>query len=591
MYIPPETIDLIRDKALIQDIIQRYVPSLKKKGKNYTGLCPFHKEKTPSFSVSPDKQIFYCFGCHAGGNVFNFISKAERLDFPDSVKFVADLVGVQIREDKKGDSSLFEAIYRLNRETMDRYHRHIRSAAGKTGYGYIVGRGVSDKSIDDFAIGYAPDSWDFLARSTITAHNDLEIASSIGLIKESQNRSGGYYDVFRNRIMFPIIDTKGAVLGFGGRAIGDDPRKYINSPESAVFKKRNILYGLNRALDSIKEMNRVIVVEGYLDVIGCHQAEIRNVIAPMGTAITGEQIKMLGRYCTEVIFLFDADSAGINAAIRSIGVAEEANVTVKIGMLPQGDPFDFVIAQGDRAFMAIVDSALKPVDFRIQRIMNNNNESVQTLLLLFEVIRDLKLETERDLYIKKISSMLGFDEKSVRRDFIKYPDSNRTAAIKNVQIEKNDHVDFITRSYRDLIKLIGHYPELIKKAVIDYNINDIPDQISRNILKKISELYYADQGFTIDKIFDFFTSGPEMAFLTQIFSNEYSVQNPAAVYTEIYIHMKLREIDDKIERYYAIIKSPPAGSSDKYITEIEIEIEVLRREQEKLSQYIYNKSP
>jgi DNA primase len=583
LYIPPETIDLIREKVVIQDIIKKYVPTLKKKGKNFIGLCPFHKEKTPSFTVSPDKQIFYCFGCHEGGNIFSFISRAERLDFPDSVKFVAGLVGVSVENGEKGDSGMREAIHKLNARVMDLYHRHLKSAAGGRGYKYITGRGVTDTSIDDFAVGFAPDSWNFLAGSIITSRVERDIAASIGLIKSKQGGKGEYYDMFRNRIMFPIIDPRGAVVAFGGRSLGDDPRKYINSPESAVFKKRTTLYGLNRAIESIRETERAIVVEGYLDVIGCHQAGICNVVAPMGTAVTGEQIALLGRYCTEIIFLFDADSAGINAAVRSIDVAGEVNISIKIGMLAEGDPFDYIHAHGGRAFMAVVDSALKPVDFRIAHILKSKNDEVRTMLRLFEVIRDLKLETERSLYIKKISTMLGFDEKSVRADFKKYLGASGPASA-HIPTEKKGQPDAITGSYRDLIKLICHYPDLIQKAVIDYNLNEIPDQVSRNILKKISEFYSEDQGFAADRIFDFFTSGPEAALLKQVFGDEYAVQNPSAVYTEIYINMKLRDIDDKIERYVALVHSSDGDSHD-YITEIE----VLRREREKLSSYIYNK--
>jgi DNA primase len=587
LYIPPETIDLIRDKAIIQDIIQKYVPSLKKKGKNYLGLCPFHKEKTASFTVSPDKQIFYCFGCHTGGNIFNFISKAERLDFPESVKFLAQLVGVEIRDEKRGDSGLFEAVNRLNRMAMELYHGHIKSIAGKKGNAYITGRGINSKSIDDFHIGYAPDSWDFLIKNFIKTKRDFEIAGMIGLIKQSQNKSDRFFDVFRNRVIFPIFDISGNPIGFGGRAIGDDPRKYINSSESPVFKKRDVLYGMNRARESIKEMARAIVVEGYLDVIGCHQAGIYNVVAPLGTAVTGEQIKILSHICTEIIFMFDADSAGIKAAIRSIEMTEDININVKVGLLPHGDPFEYITEKGAREFMAVVDSAMKPVDYKIARVMENNisGDSVNILLKLFDIIKDLKLETERSIYLKKISSTLAIDEKAVRSDFTSYLNKHQIKQAKSIQIPENDQIDFITRSYHDLIRLVCYYPDLIEKVVIDYNINDIPDQMSRNILKKMSELYSSDQDFSVDKIFDFFQGGSEMDFLTQILSNEYSVPNPAAVYTEIFINMKVREIDDKIDRYAALIQSSPDGRFHEYISEIE----VLRREREKLSHYIYNK--
>jgi len=586
LYIQPETLDLIRGKVVIQDIIKRYVPSLKKKGKNYIGLCPFHKEKTPSFSVSPDKQIFYCFGCHTGGNVFNFISRIERLEFPDSVKFVADLVGVDLKDEKKGDTAVYEAMQRVNRQAMELYHGYIKTPAGKKGLDYITGRGVTKKSIVDFKIGFAPDSWDFLLKSLIKTGRDREVAETLGLIKLSQKREHSYYDMFRNRIMFPIFDAVGNAIAFGGRTISGDTVKYLNSPETPLFKKRNVLYGFNRARDSIKELNRAIIVEGYLDVIGCHQAGIENVVAPLGTAVTTEQIKMLGHLCTEIIFLFDADSAGLKAAVRSLDLSEDMNVNIKIAMLPENDPFDYVTQKGPREFMAVVDRAMGPVDFRIARIMDNYNTlgRVNTLKQLFAAISGIKLETERGVYLKKISSLLDVDENSVRADFKSYV-NNQKSAPKIEHEVKNVESDFITRSYRDLIKLICHYPELIEKAVIDYSINDIPDELSRTILKKISELYFADQQFSIDKIFDFFTSGQEMDFLNGIFNEGYSVTNPGAAYTEIFINMKVREIDDKIDKYATLIKSSPNGSYHEYITEIE----VLRREKEKLAQYIYNK--
>lgn len=586
MFIQPETLDLIRSKVVIQDVIKRYVPSLKKKGKNYIGLCPFHKEKTPSFTVTPDKQIFYCFGCHTGGNVFTFVSRIERLDFPESVKFVADMVGVDIGDGRKGESTIVEAMQRLNRQTMELYHGHIKSPAGKKGLAYITGRGITQKSISDFKIGYAPDSWDFLLRSIIKTGKDREVAEALGLIKPSQKRVNSYYDMFRDRAMFPIFDATGNVIAFGGRTIGDDPRKYLNSSESQLFKKRTVLYGFNRARESIKEMNRVIIVEGYLDVIGCHQSGIENVVAPLGTAITTEQIKLLGHYCTEIIFLFDADSAGLKAAVRSIELSEDVSVNIKIGMLPEDDPFDYVIKKGPREFMAVVDRAMGPVDFRIARIMDNYNTlgRVNALKQLFSVIAGVKLETERGIHLKKVSTLLDVDENSVRADFKNYM-ADHKAEPKIEQQPKSDQADFLTRGYRDLVKLICHYPELIEKAVIDYNINDVPDELLRSILKKIAEMYLTDRQFSIDKIFDFFTTGREMDFLNQVFNDDYSVANPGSAYTEIFINMKVHEIDDKIEKYASLIKSSPGGSLHEYITEIE----VLRREKEKLSQYIYNK--
>jgi DNA primase len=587
LYIQPETLDLIRGRVVIQDVIKRYVPSLKKKGKNYLGLCPFHKEKTPSFTVSPDKQIFYCFGCHTGGNIFNFIGKMERLEFPESVRFVANMIGIEIRDEKKGDTALIEALHRLNRMALDQFRACIKSPAGKKGLTYITSRGLTPDSIEKFGIGFAPDSWDFLSRSIIKSKKDAELADSLGLIRPSQNRPNSYYDVFRNRVMFPIFDAAGTVIAFGGRTIGDDTRKYINSSESAIFKKRSMLYGLNRARESIKELDRAIVVEGYLDVIGCHQAGLENVVAPLGTAITDEQIKMLGHYCNEIIFMYDADTAGRKAAVRSLEITDETNINVRVAMLPEDDPFDYIMKKGPREFMTVVDKAVRPVEFRIDRIMDNYQTlgRVNTLLSLFSVIRELKLETERSVYLKNISTLLEVDENSVRADFKNYLQKQQPQKNENIQIIKNDQSDLQTRSYRDITRLVCQSPKLIEKVVIDYPINDIPDELSREILKKIMDVYYMDPEFTIDKIFDFFQNGREMDFLNEVVNAENSVVNPDAAYTEIYINMKVREIDDKIDKYHGLLKSAPGMNANMYLTEIE----VLRREKEKLLHYVYNK--
>ena len=588
MFISSETLDLIRDRVRIEDVVKRYVPSLKKRGKDYVGLCPFHQEKTPSFTVSPEKQIFYCFGCHAGGNVFSFISRVERLEFPESVKFLAAQIGIEINDERKGERSLRDGICRLNREAMDIYHRFLASSAGRRGLEYLKGRGIHESGVDAFMLGFAPDSWDFLARSLKSKRMDLRLAEAAGLIRPRRKGDGDYYDVFRNRIMFPIFDSGGAVIAFGGRTIGDDPRKYLNSSESPVFKKKNVLYGLNMAKDALRELDRAIVVEGYLDVIGCHEAGITNVVAPLGTALTAEQIELLSRYCNDIVLLFDADSAGMRAAFRAIDVARDVNVNLRIGMLPEGDPFEFITARGPRELMAVVDRAKPPADFRIERIMESLPAigRVNALYQMFGVVRDLKLETERSVYLKKIASLLGVDETSVRADYRSFlvrrglarPD-RAAAEIKKAEA-RSESLDFYTRSYRDLVRLVCHHPELVEQLVLDYPVNDIPDELSRNVLKKIIDCYYSDETFSIDKIFDFFTSGTEMDFLNALINSEGAVQNPTAAYTEIYISLKLKEIDDKIDAYAASIDASP-----EYITEIE----VLRREKEKLAQYLYNR--
>ncbi len=589
MFIPKETIDLVRDRSNIENIVKRYVPTLKKKGKNFVGLCPFHKEKTPSFTVSPEKNIFYCFGCQKGGNVFSFISSIERLNFPESVKFVADLIGIEIKSqnynDRPGRDKVAE-YFRLNNYAMNFYHRYLLSKDGLKGMNYLRKRGITDEIIEKFKIGYAPDSWDILKNSLSRYIDDLSQAETTGLLNSTvRNNSKHYYDNFRNRIIFPIFDKSNMVVAFGGRSIGDEMPKYKNSPESLIYKKREVLYGFNIARDSISELNRAIIVEGYFDVIACNQAGLYNVAAPLGTALTDSQADLLCRYCSDIVLIFDSDSAGINAALKSIQIFDRFNCEVRIARLPEGDPFDFLSSKGIREFMVIVDTAVKPVDFRISNIMKNYDSAgrVNTLMKLFSVIDSIKLNTEKSIYLQKISSLLDLDENSVRADYKNFSNKKKNAGMVIKETGKDENIDFITGSLRDLIKLICNFPELIEKASVDFSVNEITDDTTRNVFKKILEIYFSDQTFSVDKMFDFSDDGLEMEFLNETLAGSYSVDNPETVYNEIYAKIKLFDIDKKIKKYINLIKNSDKNS-EEYLTEIEI----LRREKEKLSSFVYN---
>ncbi|MFC1671024.1 DNA primase [Spirochaetota bacterium] len=589
MYIPREIIEEIRERASIEDLIKRYLPTLKKKGKNYLGLCPFHKEKTPSFTVSPEKKIFHCFGCNESGNVFTFIQKMERLDFPESVKFIADIVGIELRiENNTEYSQEFEEINRLNSYTSKLYNNYLKSNDGTKGLKYLLKRGVSEKSIEEFDIGFAPESWDFVTKSLIKKKADLQLAEKIGLIGTSnKSRGSGYFDKYRNRIIFPIFNKKSQVIAFGGRLIDDnseDKRKYINSPESSVFKKRNVLYGFNIAKDAIRDLNRAIIVEGYLDVIGCHQAGINNVVAPLGTALTEDQLRTLAKFCNEIILLFDADAAGIKAASRSLDIADELSVEIKIAMLPELDPFEYIQKKGIREFMVVVDKAQLPVDFRISRVMSEfeKNGKINTLIRLFTIIKELNYESEKSIYIKKISTLLDIDENSIRSDFLHFLNKGDIQS-KSSEDKKAD--DFITRSYRDLITLICNYPELIERASFDFPVNDIPDRLSKNILKGILEIHGSGESFSIDKMFDFFTDDIELDFLNEIVSSNYQIESPNDAYTEIYVVMKIHEMETKRKLLFNKMKNS-SNNENEYLAEMEI----LKREEEKLSKYLIKRN-
>lgn len=594
MHIPQETIDRVRDRADIAEIIKRYVPSLKKKGKNYFGLCPFHQEKTPSFSVSTEKEIFHCFGCHAGGNVFTFISKIEGLTFPESVQHVADIYGIEIttqNEESKSDTSHFDEALRITRYATELYSRFLHSENGQNALDYLSGRGVPDEAITRYTLGYAPDSWDFLT-SRLKSHGaDLEIAVELGLIGKKEKETGDrYYDRFRNRVLFPIFDRKSRPIGFGGRIIGEGEPKYLNSSESILFQKRYNLYGLHHASGAIREMDRAIVVEGYLDVIACHQAGIENVVAPLGTALTAEQVRLLSRMAGEIIVLFDGDQAGYNAALRVLDLEKSSTARFRVALLPEGDPFDFLKDHSPRELMAIVDSAPISIDFRINTHFRNwggrprDNEFLNGL---FAILRDLQYDTERDSYIDRLASRLQVQAQSLAADYRRFANAtgpkDTTYASIQQQAPSEKKGSSLSNQYIDFIALLCAHPSLLDNAIMDIQPEEIHDEPSRNIYHTMLQLH-RDGNFSVNKLFDFFQGGYEMEQLSLCLEREFPDINPLEVYTEIYISMRVREIDGRIRRYVNQLKGSPEDGSH-FISEIEI----LRREKERLSHYLQHR--
>lgn len=584
MPIPQQTIDEIRDRARIEDVVIRYVPSLKKRGANYVGLCPFHKEKTPSFTVSPDKQIFHCFGCHAGGNVFTFISKIENVEFPESVKIVGKIYGVDVNDYfEKGENDKNQLLIKINEYCSKLYSAYLMSDNGIKAVDYLLSRGINNESIDKFKLGYAPDSWDFIKNHLSKKNISFDDALITGVIscKKETNR---FYDRFRDRIMFPIENRYERVVAFGGRVLYDGEPKYLNSAETPVFKKGEILYGFNQAKSAIRDCKRVIVVEGYLDVIGCSQVGIQNVVAPLGTALTASHLSFLSRYAEEIVLLFDSDDAGKKASIRSLSLAKGVNVNIKVASLNEGDPFDYAIQKGARPLMAIIDNALNPIDYEIEYVLRNSKSEsvVERLKKVFDIIKEVEFEVERDYYLKKVASALNIDLNSVIKDFKKNTDIQLFPNKKNNGAPaSNRSISFGDRTYLDLIILLVNFTDLIKKAIMDFSENEIADELIKSIYCKIISVS-DDENIETSKLFDMFNVN-ETEFINKYMSDTYSVEDEDAAYTEIYINHELYKIDNKINFYYSKINNDKSNSIE-YLTEIE----VLRREKEKLRNYVYN---
>lgn len=417
MQIREEVIERIRQDNDIVDIISENV-RLKKSGRNYVGLCPFHNDKSPSLSVSQDKQIYKCFSCGEAGNVITFVMKYKKLTFYEASKYLADKAGITLELGNAKESQITkkkELLYKVNTEAARYYFYNLqRTSFAKE---YFLKRGIREEVIKRFGLGYAQDRWHDLIMYLKKKGFNENLLLEAGLILKSEKK-GNTYDRFRNRVMFPVFDVRGKVIGFGGRVLDDSKPKYLNSPETVVFHKGTNLYGLNFATKNKLEQDYIIIVEGYMDLISLHQHGITNTVASLGTALTINQARLLKRYVNKVIISYDADVAGQTATLRGLEILRHAGLDVKVLKVPQGkDPDEFVRNNGKDAFLRLVDNALPLIEYRIKKAaeginLRDNNELVKYGEKFAEILADLN-PIEKDVYIKKISEETSIKEQAI----------------------------------------------------------------------------------------------------------------------------------------------------------------------------------
>jgi len=407
-------VDEIKSRCNIVDVIGRHVP-LKKTGSNYKGVCPFHNEKTPSFVVSDTKQIFTCFGCGATGDVLEFVQRYNNLDFPEAVEKLAGEYGIEIKSTNFQGERERTVLYEINREAAAYFYRAFTKSPNPA-YEYMKKRGILPDTLRKFGIGYADGEWDSLYQYFMKKGIDPQTLLELGLISYS---NGKYYDKYRDRVIFPIINTRGKIIGFGGRILGEGNPKYLNSPESSVFLKKNNLYGLNLTRQDINKENQVILVEGYMDVISLYQHGVRNVSASLGTALTENQAAMMKRYTENVIISYDADTAGQAAALRGLDILHKSGCKVKVLHINDGkDPDDFIKKNGKDEFLKLIQNAMTFADYKIhllkQRLdLSTTEGSVEFLQETAKILRELS-PVEADIYIKKIAHETKISEGAIR---------------------------------------------------------------------------------------------------------------------------------------------------------------------------------
>ena len=550
-YIPDELVEEIRDRSDIVEVISDRV-LLKKSGANYKGLCPFHSEKTPSFTVSPAKQIFHCFGCNEGGNVYQFVMKIENLSFPDSVLLLARRYGINIVEQKvKGvNSSQKNTLYDVNAMAAEFFQRQLSELPqGKTAREYLRKRGITENIIESFKIGYASPSWDgvhqFLKKKGISA----DIQNSAGLIKEREN-GGGYVDRFRERIIFPISDSEGRIVGFGGRVLNDtDSRpKYLNSPETLVYKKGNILYGLHITKDLIRKSKDAFLVEGYFDLITAYQHGIKNVIATSGTALTEDHARLLRRYTETVTLVFDGDEAGRNASNRGGIVLLNGGVKVKVIPLPQGnDPDSFIrekkgdgffnISKGSKPFMEYIinkesaESDLKSIDGRVKCI----NAVIPFLSLMNNSV-------EKSMYISSLAEKTGVSEKAIIDEMSKNKVKDK-AKVKEVLTSTSSSSS--NKAERILVQLMLLDNKNIEKIKKHISVDDFKDNDMAKISSLLFTLSESNDNIAISHIMDKLSEDKLKKLISEMVFEDIEYQDVDKNISDCIRYIKKNRIDIK----------------------------------------------
>ncbi|MDA3791410.1 MAG: DNA primase [Desulfobacula sp.] len=495
MYIPEEKVSEILNTSDIVDVISDSV-ILKKSGRNFFGVCPFHSEKTPSFSVNASKQIFHCFGCSAGGNVLSYVMKYHGITFPEAAKMMARKYNITI-ETKEIDPAikrqlhLKENLFRLNKIVMGTYFDELKnSKTGEIARQYLKDRGILDDTIELFRLGFSPDNWDTIVKVLKERKISKNIAVQSGLILE-RKQNNGYYDRFRNRIMFPIFDINMQVAGFGGRVMDDSMPKYMNSPETPVYNKSRILYGLHASKQFCRQQGLVYIVEGYFDFLSLYQHGIKNTVASLGTALTADHVRILKGYAPRMVLVFDSDTAGINAAKRSIKIFMNEGVDTRILVLPQGnDPDSYVVKHGQKAFTELALNAKTIMQFLLQVSIDAHGLSVEGRIRILDdmkqhliLIQDSAL---RSLYVKELAETLNIDEKAVlekvREQYLNHPGKKSFLSDGKKQDAKLES----DRREEQMISLMLNYPEIIgevkDKEVLDYFYSEKLKHLAQKIL-------------------------------------------------------------------------------------------------------------
>jgi len=600
--IPQTKIDEIISAADIGTYISRYV-SLKKAGKNLKGLCPFHKEKTPSFMVSPEKQIYHCFGCGKGGNVVGFLMDIDKISFIEAVRKIAFDLGIKLPESSRVEDeqkqSRYAKLYAVNKEAAEFFYRELHKKENLKALNYIRERKFKLNTIKRFHIGFAPRKWDALVKLAQASPEGTEIYEELGLIQKKE-QGDGYFDKFRNRILLPFYNNSGRIVGFGGRRLDEnDNPKYLNSPESIIYKKGEILYGLYQAHDTIREKNSAILVEGYFDLLRLVDQGIDNVVASSGTAISQEQGRLLKRYTNSVLIAYDSDDAGITAALRNSQILEGLDLNVSIIHIPApDDPDSYILKNGVKAFYNLIKNRLSPIEFRLRQFLaGNQNISIEDKnQFVDEVFLDLihnPNDVKVGLYLHQIAERLQIQESFLIARFQqlkkqkRYPitDADRKTEDHQTQGKKYEFRQGQWQAEEGIIALLLLNEKDISNYILhrlsssDF-VNDTCRAIYEYIATEIEEIGHIDTKILGQK----FNSEGEQQLITKVLLDD--INNPLKFAVDCTYKMRKWSLDSRFNEIKRMINDE-ASSPDsvlhfvKELTEIRAKLNEIEQERAK----------
>ena len=570
--ISQEIIDRVRNSADIVDVVSQYV-DLKQRGRNFFGLCPFHHEKTASFSVAPDKEIYHCFGCGAGGNAINFIMEIEKISFVESVKRLGERYGIEVISDETDDNrELITLLYDIHARAMKYFSRELFNDAGKVHLKYLYERGLKEETLKEFNVGFSPDNWDSLYQLAVKAGFSKESIEKSGLFSNTRK---GWMDRFRGRIIFPITNLAGKPIGFGGRAVDpEDPAKYLNSPETPIYYKTNTFYGMASARSHIREAGFLVLVEGYMDFLQLYQAGIKNVVAVSGTAFSDRHVAQLRKFTSKVLLAYDGDRAGVSAAIKAGFLLLQGGLEAQIIPLPEGlDPDDHIREKGGEAFKDLMAKALPVLDFQIEKFKVLSLSAPEKARYLQSVLKEIVLIQDRiiqDDLIRSLAEKLRVPEDDIIKRLRRERQLKRPGTTEQKQkVIKNNYSSAVQKAQIEILRLLNSGNSALIKSIKEELSLSL---FTEPLLKKAADflLKNALSEKSNAALLDIFENRDERNEMARILLNEEISENSLETFHDCIKVLKIFPLKEKIKEARLKVREMESKGEDPTRAVIEV---------------------